>query len=1032
MINQKKKMLSAVLAASMLPLGTGFAVFAEENDFVTFKMSEIGANAVIFADEAKTAEISNLIKNSEDGDGTKDVSKEISSLYPSKKISAGSKFPIKAVGLLNSEAVEGVKEANGGYIYSVVMPEYDVNDKIPFDVSTAVDSQNGILIGMPNLTEQTLNLTAGEYMSKLYVLNVSELGKQDVDIKITYEDGTAEIKTEKFLNINYNKPNDTDDKGNLKLPKGIWTDNISWKYRFDYTNGLIKEQSVSEGETKYYVKDAARRASVKEIDVDFTKKIKMVSFTSTDNYGYSAIIGITGKKISDKEIIELLAAGLPESATEDNAGEVKAVIDEIKSKNGWEGLANDDITAKIAKLEKDLVKVYRTYLTFNMQASGANAKIFGTSETAETIAAELSQKSASDVISDEILNNYSTKLLDANHRILRILNMLNKDSFEKIRENDGYIYDMNDKLPFDITTTDQNNGIIVGGSHTDYQTLTLNASEPVKNLYIYGLPIAGANLNTKIEYANGKETETTVSIQAAQWNTAALSDSYLWGDKISAMINFKYVDGLYTSYSNDADRHTCIAVIPTDTDSTVKSISFKLADQWNSAAIIGITGQTATTEEKVLSLMENLKNSEVNEQSYNKVAELIEAIRNIENSELVLSQEDNALINEKEKLSQIYEDLCVQEYVTFDISKGANGRAFVKNNTLTEDVKAEDMAYVNDRPTPVLNKDAFDGKKDSKGYIYADNAIPFDVNTDGFYGEGANESKKSGYTVGNRTEREITIDIPDGSYDSISVLAAAGYQVSDSQFYIEAVYSDGTVSKRIAGLSSPTYNDTFDIKNADSKVMFDAQTAPTLRNSEDPSKYTEFQVKYNFPVLTLDTDITKTITEIRAANNSSNVGVVVLAVTGSVKDSGNKLLTKLTNTENNAFTAEEINYGYELINDLSNKGIKNLNEYSRIIELKALSEGSEVKLTDLAVTDGILSGNVEVYSLEKKSYHAVCGVYDADGKIKHVYDLANDASSIGKYEISQAIEVSDTDTVKCFVWDGMQSMIPYTEAISAE
>ena len=1033
----KRKILSAVLATGMVL--NCISAMAEENGsskFTTFNMREVGANAIMFGTEDLVKTLSDDMKAGEETQGgaySETDNYRIKNYLYSKK-AVGSDRPVKLDAVLQKGTVDEEKDENG-YIYA-----WNYNDgvkdgasAIPFDVTTDVDQPNGIIIGYPNKTEQTLTLyeteNSAEYLDKLYVV-INSTNFNQADVKVVYYDDSESNVVMKWEYPNYNNVT------------GIWTNKLKWKYRIEYdSSGLIKEKATETEPAKYYDYDADRHMNVATIDLDVGKKVKSVSFKKENDYGWGAIMGITGEKADMTDVINSLTAKLPDNVTAENARETMELLAEIKAITGWESMVTADDKTKMDTLGQELLKLDAEYVTFNLRAAGAGAKIFADSSTVETLANTLSQLSSDTAVADEIKNNYPIKSV-ASGKQPRISFVANKTAFDNIKNasEDKYIYDKDNKIPFDISTDlDAGNGFIAGGQYAD-PVININATDCLDKLYLYHICDLSGTATVTLKYNDGEDEVKSISYYAPTYGTSSVITSSLWGQEFSsAYYTFSYnSDASYKSNSLDTTHpYANIMEIPVDGDRLLKSVSVDVSNSGYSMAILGVTGLTQTTYETINALYNKLDSLTISTTTYEKALALISGIEGHKDYELCLNETQLETLAEKKTQAAFYVKLNEQSYIPFDISAGANGRVFVKEGSLVADVKGCDMSSVNGSANTILNKAAFDAKK-TDGYIYADNGIPFDVNTDGYYGEGSDNSKKSGYVVGPTAygypSNEITIDIPDGNYDSISVLAYAGYVLNQGQFSIEAVYQDGSASEKLFGLSSATYNNTFNVaentkRNADSKLNFAANENSTLRNNVDATKYTAFATLYNFPVLTLDTDVERTITGIKVKNNSSNVGAVVLGVTGSESDSIEKTLTKLTNTANEQFTANEITAGFKYMNELVEKGIKSWTGYERILTLKAEAENAEVKLQNVTVENGIVNSDVEVYSAAEKEYTVIYAVYSGNEKLERVYIAVKDIkSSAGSYKLDSVnAELSEGEYIKCFIWNDMK---PYAESIT--
>lgn len=527
-----------------------------------------------------------------------------------------------------------------------------------------------------------------------------------------------------------------------------------------------------------------------------------------------------------------------------------------------------------------------TYTTIDLTTSGANAKIFGNTDIADSIVSASTNKASTENAPDEYIKNYQSGNLAISGdsgRGARVISVLRKDSFDAMKKADGFIYDSTGEIPFLVSTgIDTNNGIILGRSNISAQTIDVNSDKPFSKLYVFYVTTLNYNGAAVITYDDNTTETKTVEFKGAQWNDDNTTTG-IWSEKISLRYNFsntKSGDVVAVSYSNDANRRTNIAVVETNVLKKVKSISLRVNDSFGSCAVFGITGQNATSDEinsfyrdqideKMALLPDDL--NVIDKTNYMTYGTIIAEIEEIDNGKNILIAE------EKEKISAIKEKIqsllySYTPYMTVDFKNSFNSKIWATEGENISDFSNPEKylgAYANVSGTWVpatkmaLNIPAFKALELADGYIYSEAGVPFKLDYTG------------GIAFGGRTSplKDETISF-DGLYaDKVHLFFPATKGIESSRSYkAKILYTDGTEDTKdlIFGAisSAKPENDFLNI------------TKMYITNDQGSADQNPRYVS----VSSIDTDFEKCIKSITFSTTDQYGGYAVIGITAQLSD----------------------------------------------------------------------------------------------------------------------------------------------------
>lgn len=281
---------------------------------------------------------------------------------------------------------------------------------------------------------------------------------------------------------------------------------------------------------------------------------------------------------------------------------------------------------------------------------------------------------------------------------------------------------------------------------------------------------------------------------------------------------------------------------------------------------------------------------EITKSNYSGFSDTLEKIQALLDESVTVDDERITKYNEiKEKINVIVN--TYNPYVTFDFSNSANAIVFGEYGLSLDDVKCRTPFYLGAKnsngtlspyPTIVLNKLAFENKKASDLLIYSDDKeIPFEINTN------------YGIILGSdATDRlhSVTIPVAPGNYKNVSVAYAGTYEFEANQFEMKVEYTDGTFTtdpdwkiysqhtNKDTLSKYPSVDDTIFVKydSANGK-----ETASYFER--DDKVYTKLKaMDMYFPVITLETDMQKTVKSISFKQTDTWRALAIMGITGEL------------------------------------------------------------------------------------------------------------------------------------------------------
>lgn len=722
------KILSVGVILSLTISGQ-IPVSANDSEYKMFSMREMG-NAVLFADDEKLGELKNI---AEQTGAEESFADEILRNYPAKNMVVGNERPAKVSNILNKQAFDEIRNADG-YIY-------DREDKIPFDITTDADKPNGIAVGRSNKELQTLELNSDTEMSALYMYTFSNLsGSFGINMTVTYDDNSEQSQQIAVKSAEWNQANTTE---------GIWGKLIKQMYEFKYNNGEFTECSV----------DASRYQYIYEFELDVTKKVKSISFVPTQNadYGTMAIIGITGKTVTEEEkqkyivgLIESKISLLPtdiNEITEENYRDYKRVIEEIYEYKDYFYLADNaklEILNNVNNKIEDIETAYKPYMTVDFKDS-FNAGVFA--DPNKTVP---NWNDVSRYIS--AYRNIDGEWIPATSRAL------NRTAFENAKASDGLIYSSLG-VPF---KTDCDGGLAYGGNKkpTETETIKLNGINAEK-LHFYISPTKNTD--------SSRENRITINYSDKTSTSVKYSNNGIVNGNSGATDNYIAMNGFYITNENGTPdgnmRSVDIVTIDADFSKTITSLDFYTNDGYGGWAVIGITAEYPE-KDKLLSKIDEMTSmlgGELYSHSYeiNSLSEMIkhyEKYRKTSDTadfskalEYIEEYNSNAVVIEKTENITDYNNLYIKVYFKNEIGNindcisltvnGANFTdytAIAEKNILTVKMK-NDLSY--DKRIALTVKSGLKGKNEAY-YLVSDYTYTFvpyrliSCNIDGIYSDG--------------------------------------------------------------------------------------------------------------------------------------------------------------------------------------------------------------------------------------------------------------------------------------------------------
>lgn len=622
------------------------------------------------------------------------------------------------------------------------------------------------------------------------------------------------------------------------------------------------------------------------------------------------------------------------------------------------------------------------YCTVNI-AESAQAKLFA---SGEEIADEASQNKVNDYLAN--LNTGA----DRNNVVKYILS---KDRIESAKSSDGYLHSVKKNVPFDISTDNEKNGLIFGGSSTSEKTVTVNADKPFSKIYLLYYMAGAKNTNIKVVYSDSStESVSVASDRGAIYNDSQVAADEVndWAPKISWGYNVKNTktgsDYEFT-YSDDAARYAPIIELNVSPLKKVKELKISRSDTWSTMALMAVTGKVATDEDinavkrnELEAFLNKLPESEedITKENCADVITVIDSIEAYDGYESVLTEEEmNKIAAFKLKANKLLNGYS--EYIPVDISGSFNAKVFADEGKAIDDfddVLKYISRYTNidgkwvPRTDRAMNRNFFERNKKSDGFFYSNDGVRFLVDTTG------------GVVYGGRTtklqDEKIVLD---GVYANKLLFVIVGTKNTDKTRtnLINVEYYDGTVSKN-------TYEATEFINT---KPDGDFITGSNI-SIKDKNGTLDAPVRYS-NIVSVDTDYSKPIKSITFSTSDQYGGWAAIGVTAQVseEDSAKKDIENKIDGVLNADISRiegELNGIYKLVENYNKAfGSEPLKNYDKFIEIynkyyqqAAKVESSSYKtrhdytsaeikfLNDMDEKSLLSSVLVEVNSKESKDY----------------------------------------------------------------
>ena len=979
------KKIIAIVMCIMLVCSVITTVSADETtEYITFDLRQAGANAKIFTDETTAQSIVTAMNNTEI---SANLSDEWNSQYLSVKQKVdGTNWVARITKTLDKTAFESKKDSDG-YYYSATRKDnafnYDKTTNIPFYISTDADKANGILLGGTSTSsEQTLTLNTDEKLSALYVAAVST-SDRTTTIKITYNDNTeftpevTTLKGDRYINHTDTKVEDT-----------IWGSESAYLRGYTYSDS---QYSTSISGAKYMY-------GITKVPVDASKTVEKISFKISDGYAATAVIGITGEIASTEEITVATIADLKtkyadvSAITISNYEDVRAILDTLNP---------EYIPAEDAKYIAALTNA----------VNGFVASIDGVISKYDYIDLSTVKNApiAANVGDACTVRSFGHSATDYQY-VMNIAAINNK----KVK---GYTFSDNN-IPFDVSATNGNYGVRVSGvGETGINTTeSVTLAEPARYNSLSIMGATGTNsserneIYVQVTYSDGtaKFTGATMKTQPAVKNSLDTSGitsgdqvSYVCdtNDKNNTAGTFLKSDNGY--YANESYLNMYVPVYTVELDNTKEVVSIQIGCTlyWSSFTVLAMSGEKVTLADVIDSF------ETVTEENYKNIDDMIKSL-----SEGDLTPAQQAKLDLIKKQIKFY----VQDYVPIEIPKNVFNAKVFGNNVSVSSVTNTDYISLDSNVgnSSILDAVTWEAEKKADGYIYSANDIPFDVNTE------------KGVLFGNISGDKVTIDVPDGKYDSISTLFAFSY-IDAGAFTMKAIYDDGSFTLDSnwnpanyghcnGNFETQTVNDG---KEADSYVVI--SKGGTLRTTAaDPNTYTTFSARYYFPVMTLDTDVEKTLVSIEFTNTRNDSNGAILGVTGSRNDSTNKTLTRVFNSLMKNFTDAELEAAHSAYVDSYDAGLYTNKTYGLepmdVIYLKHSSD--------------VLSGKVMSYVNTDNDYTVVAIVLNADGSFDRVEIMGQGTANLSAHDFSETIVLDEGQKINVLLWENFATLKPYMTA----
>lgn len=1019
-----KRFLAGGLALAMLTSGAVFAEEAEtdKSKFVTFDLTQLGANAILFdeADKGATGEdgIEAVEKTILTWKGSyKEAGKYFSATPTSKykwdstqnqyvQSNAIEKYDIVSY-ILNKTAFDNAKNTDGNI-------EADLTNgvKIPFNIKTETDKVNAFFLGGPdhkggdNTKSTTLDIEDAQY-SEIY-FPVMSGNNPELNAYVVYTDGTNNKGTTESVqrvydftgNKNQSKYTTTSEDGKGKPVAG-------WINKFGNDGGYkendlihtamlfkinceIKQEgtTVAHGQLEQTTPlNASYYVPVYSITVDPTKIVDKIEFSGASRYNQAAILAVTGVKARENSVKDYALNALKD-AVENDAADWAAAYRYIKAaetmnQSGW--TETEKVIYNQAKAKYN--EVTRNAETIDISGS-YTAKVY----------AEKGTK----VDGWSTAGNYLNKKTD-NSGNWSTDRALNKTEIENIKEKQGgVIHTTQGKIPFDINTT---GGIILGGmgaGDTGYKTINVNAEQEFSKLAVlYGdsYHVNNYTIKVKLNYKDGTSEDRDFKF-AEETESFVLTNGKITKEDGSAAANV-------TLYVKE---------IEADPTKMLANVQVKHDGNYTCVEFIALTGIPATAEDEKAYFMEklNIANTatDVDWAETNKYIKLAESFTAAGNE--LTAEEQVVLDSVKDKYY-----IATGKAKTIDISESFTEgfKLYANPNEKLSDWTTAGV-YFSGRTRTVtetgnidtdsnqhaLNRAVVESSKNSQGGVIHSNNVPFDVKTTGAVRIG-NPKSDTWYNIKINADRR---------YEKLAFLMDYS---TDRDVSVKVKYTDGTTGDEIKfntkDFNKKTALQDLHIIDGDGKV------------ETRPAGYERGLYEYEIAV-----NSKKMIESIDVKYSDTWTGAVILAITG-VGEQELSNIDKLNAYEAKAkagtITAEELEAAYQMFRtEFGADQSEYVSSYSSILALKAKS--GVVTINDYVVDGKKITVNLDSVSEEgyEDSVVAYAAIYDDNGLVE--VQLQDFESIIMGAEEGQTAEFTFTNdisgkTVKCFVWNSAQTPV---------
>lgn len=612
------KIIAIGLALTVMPT-TGYAF--NEEEFCTFKMRDIGANSILFADDTKAEQIKNELTELSKTDVMSD---SLLNNYPAVTQNITDR-PIRTITALTKGTFDNMKKSDT-YIY-------DKGGKIPFNITTDLDNVNGIIVGGGITNEQTLNLNTDKSLSCLYLYSVASHSDHKITVKLNYADNSSETLSDvKMTAPEWNTNN---------LAEGVWSEKGSLRYNYAYTNGVCTS----------YSNDAERHAYIVTIPINVEKKLQNITMQSTDSWRSVAFIGVTGKIVTEEEMdnyyVRLLNAELaklpenPEDITKENYTIYNEIIEKIETFSEYFNNADSEKIENYLRCKErieEILKEYSPYIPVNF-AKSYNAKIYSEENKAIPDFNDVLQYIA------RYQQNAEKEWVPGTDRAMNI------NAFESAKASDGYIYSSGG-VPFEV---DYNGGLAYGGRKKpiENETMYIDGINAEKlHFFIAAAKDTDSSRTNKIivYYTDGTKTATNYEHKGYVTGDSGITDNYI------AMSRAYLKDANGTP--DTAVRSTDIVTVNTDFSKTIQSIEFNTSDAYGGWAVLGLTAQMPEQDalaQRIIQIAAALKSEQAEGKSY-EINSLDTMVKHYEKYRM---SNDNISFAEAEKIIEEYKNNAV-------------------------------------------------------------------------------------------------------------------------------------------------------------------------------------------------------------------------------------------------------------------------------------------------------------------------------------------------------------------------------------